>query len=59
MQFTALKDFWSDETKSQYCKGLSYDATDNPDLLKLVKQWLKARKVRQGGPAVPRIKGKG
>lgn len=24
MQFTALEDFWCDETHSHYCKGLSY-----------------------------------
>lgn len=24
MQFTALEDFWCEETKSQYCKDMSY-----------------------------------
>ncbi len=58
MQFTALEDFWSDEVKSQYCVGLSYDATDNEKLLKLVERWLKEKKVELGGPAA-QIAGRG
>ena len=46
MQFTALKDFWSDELDSQYVKGLSYTVRP-PDkrLAKLVPKWTDEGKV--------------
>jgi hypothetical protein len=50
MQFTVLEDFWSDETKSQYCAGLSYTAADER-LRKLAEQWIAEGKAEPGGPA--------
>jgi len=51
-RFTAMQDFWSDETKSQYMKGLSYTVHDGNDkLAALVQRWTKEGKVELGGPA--------
>jgi hypothetical protein len=51
MQFTPNEDFFSEETKSQYCKGLSYTAQDG--LLEHVQRWLEEGKVRLGAPDIP------
>jgi hypothetical protein len=45
MQFTALVDFWSDETKSQYCVGLTYRMDSTAQMFRLVQQWLSERKI--------------
>jgi hypothetical protein len=50
MRFTALQDFHSDETRSDYVIGLSY-TVDNEKLAALVERWLKEGKVELGGPA--------
>ena len=55
MQFTPLKDFYSEETRSSYCVGLSYfvkDDADHAKLAGLVPTWIKEGKVRLG-PARP------
>ena len=44
IQFTPTEDFFSDETKSQYCAGMSYKAT-NEAMLDLVLQWSSQGKV--------------
>ena len=62
MQFTALVDFWSDETRSQYCAGLSYTAHDDEahaKLRELVPQWIAEGKIARGGPLVAVVTGRG
>lgn len=60
MEFTALKDFFSEETRSQYGKGLSYAAgPDDKALLKLIPKWVKEKKVALGRPAAATVSGKG
>jgi len=49
-RFTALEDFWSDETQSGYVEGFSY-TIGGDKLDRLVQQWLKEGKVQIGGPA--------
>ena len=52
MQFTALKDFFSDATKSQYVAGLNYTAGPNDNaLLALIPVWVDEKKIVLGGPA--------
>ena len=46
IDFTALDDFWSDETKSQYCADMSYRVTS--DMAKLVAGWVKEGLARYG-----------
>lgn len=51
MQFTPLKDFFSDEFKSAYCVGLSYTARPQDEkLLDLIPQWIEDGLVRLGAP---------
>jgi len=53
MQFTPLKDFFSEETQSQYCVGLSYSVKDDPAharLATLVPKWVAEGKIRFGPP---------
>lgn len=51
MQFTPLKDFFSDELRSQYCVGLSYTARNQDSKLKeLLPSWIDEGKVRLGAP---------
>lgn len=46
MKFTALTDFYSEETKSQYVKGLGYSVRDPKSALaKLVPQWVAEGKI--------------
>lgn len=54
MQFTPLRDFFSEELKSEYCVGLSYRARpEDKKLLSLLPTWIAERKVRQGLPDGP------
>lgn len=48
MRFTAVQDFFSDETQSQYATGMSYAATDDR-LRELVAGWIAEGKVVEGG----------
>lgn len=57
MRFTALEDFFSPETKSQYVKGLSYTAR-TPALAALVEKWLAEGKVAVGGAPAGKLSGK-
>ena len=49
MRFTAVEDFFSDETQSQYVNGMSYAAADDR-LRELVVKWIAEGKVCEGGP---------
>lgn len=52
MRFTALQDFYSDETQSQYVAGLNYEARPGDrKLIELVPQWIVDGLVQMGGPA--------
>jgi len=55
VQFTPTKDFYSKETRSQYCAGLTYSVKPGNVLLEeLVPQWFEAGLVNIGAPvAVP------
>lgn len=51
MQFTPVKDFYSEETRSQYVTGLSYfckDDADHAKLKALLPKWVADGKVRLG-----------
>jgi len=51
MRFTALQDFFSEETRSQYTKGLSYTVRPaDKTLAELVPLWIEQGKVAPGGP---------
>lgn len=59
MDFTATKDFYSEELKSQYTKGLSYTARpENKKLLDLLPKWAKEGKIQYGRPAAATLTGK-
>ena len=47
-RFTAVQDFFSDETQSQYVKGLGY-TVQNERLGGLVERWNAEGKVELGG----------
>jgi len=50
MRFTAVQDFFSDETQSQYATGMSYTiAADDDRLRELVAKWIAEGKVVEGG----------
>jgi len=49
MRFTAVQDFFSEETQSQYAAGMSYAAADDR-LRDLVAKWIAEGKVVEGGP---------
>jgi hypothetical protein len=52
MRFTALQDFYSEETESQYVAGLSYETRPGDrKLIELVPQWIVDGLVELGGPA--------
>ncbi|MEO7157438.1 MAG: hypothetical protein ABI039_07760 [Vicinamibacterales bacterium] len=53
MEFTARKDFWSEELRSQYCQGLSYRGEGLP-----IEQWLAEGKIVLGGTP-SKIQGEG
>lgn len=60
MQFTPLKDFFSEELKSAYCVGLSYQIRpDDKKLAALVPQWIEEGKVRMWGPVIAKVSGNG
>lgn len=51
-RFTAIENFSSPETKSEYVKDMSYTVRDGNDkLAKLVETWVAEKKVVLGGPA--------
>jgi hypothetical protein len=51
-RFTAIHDFWSDETKSGYVAGLSYLARPEDTVLyPLVDRWIEQGLIREGGGA--------
>lgn len=42
MKFRAIQDFFSEETRSQYCEGLTYTVrTEDEVLAGLLQQWVK------------------
>lgn len=52
MRFTALQDFYSDETQSQYVAGLSYETRPgDSQLSELLPQWIVDGLAELGGPA--------
>ena len=60
MPFTVLEDFWSDETHSQYCEGLSYTAAvGNNDGVPqhIVEKWIEDGKAQWGAATFSGIKG--
>lgn len=60
MDFTAVKDFWSDELQSQYAAGLSYTARDaDKKLLSLVPKWVKEGKAVYGRAPSASVGGEG
>jgi hypothetical protein len=59
MRFQALQDFWSDETQSNYCRGLYYMARlSDTKLAALLPLWEHEGKIALGGPAA-RLQGEG
>src|SRR5580765_8351081 len=56
--FTALEDFFAEETKSQYVKGLSYTAIAGHAVAEHVERWAGEGKVELGG-AVAQLTGAG
>jgi hypothetical protein len=51
-RFTALHDFWSDETQSGYSAGMSYTARPEDMVLRaLLDQWIDEGLIREGGGA--------
>jgi hypothetical protein len=52
MRFTALQDFYSEATQSQYVAGLSYETRPGDRrLTELIPQWIVDGLVELGGPA--------
>lgn len=49
-RFTVIDGFFSDEMKSEYVAGMSYEAEDGSGLSELVDEWIEQGKVREGGP---------
>jgi hypothetical protein len=59
MRFQALQDFWSDETQSNYCRGLYYMARlSDTKLAALLPKWEREGKITFGGPAA-QMQGRG
>ena len=59
MQFTPIKDFFSEEFQSQYCAGLSYTVRpEDQKLAALVPKWIEEGKVKAGAPDAPLAKAK-
>ena len=48
MRFTALEDFFAEETQSQYVHGLSY--TVESKLIDLAPKWIREGKIEWGAP---------
>lgn len=60
MKFTALKDFWDEELKSQYCEGLSYTVRPKDDLLRSkIQGWLDEGKIVLGDASTAQVTGEG
>jgi hypothetical protein len=58
MRFTALQDFYSEATQSQYVAGLSYQTRPSDRrLLELIPQWIVDGLVELGGP-VAKVSGR-
>jgi hypothetical protein len=58
MRFTAVQDFYSEATESQYVAGLSYETRPGDHkLIELVPQWIVDGLVEIGGP-VAKIAGR-
>ena len=58
-RFTAIHDFWSDDTSSGYSAGLSYLARPEDTVLyPLVDRWIEQGLVREGG-GLAVVSGKG
>jgi len=55
--FTAVEDFWSEETKSQYAKDSSYTA-NTEELDALVDRWIDEGKVVLGVTSA-KVRGEG
>jgi hypothetical protein len=50
VRFIALKDFWSEETGSQYCAGLGYTVRpESHKLRELIPRWLEEGLIAEGG----------
>ena len=50
MRFTMVDGFFSEEFKSEYVAGMSYETGDNKALQDAVTKWIKEGKAREGGP---------
>lgn len=60
MTFVALTDFYSDELKSQYCKGLTYTIRpDNNALAVQAKRWANDGKILDTVVAQKILRGQG
>ena len=50
-RFTVIDSFHSEELRSDYVAGLSYEAQESDEvLLSLIDEWIDEGKVREGGP---------
>ena len=51
MRFIPIGDFWSKELKSQYCKDMVYEFTEEKKydkLRSLIQQWVAENKIKLG-----------
>ena len=58
VEFTAARDFFSEETQSQYVAGLSYSAGAGDRVLGLLLRWQADGKIIMGGTTA-QLNGKG
>jgi hypothetical protein len=58
-RFRAAQDFISPDTKSAYCKDLTYTVRENPKLEGLVHQWVKEGKAQWLDDAGQAVSGNG
>jgi len=50
-KFTALENFTSDETRSEYVEGMTYEAQESDEvLMAIIDEWITEGRVREGGP---------
>jgi hypothetical protein len=47
-RFTVIESFYSDDMKTDYVAGQSYEAAEGSGLSELVDEWIKEGKVREG-----------
>ena len=63
MVFTILEDFFSEEMRSQYVKGLTYNSAEKEGgpgcPIELVETWVAAGRARWGGEAQSGVSGRG